>query len=245
MKGNAMKNYFSGNISNAFIPIKILLIAAGLLSSCAAQTVLINEEQQENREVYLLEVNSPQEAMYNGKPREISYTYSGDTKPDVVYFMSSNDMAEDRRGSRTAPVNAGVYYVRVTPPAGNKDNPVKEFFITFIIRKRPVKIAAEKPQTVVYDGNPKRIQASADPPVPLSFSYYPNVELLETAKRIAEEASSGQESITQSFKGYRRIDRAPSEPGIYYVWIYYPGDENTESASLDVILSIEPPDLSQ
>lgn len=240
-----MKNRFPGCFPKTFIPAVILLITAGAFLGCASQAAGTAGPQQEKKgRIYLFEVNSPQEAVYNGKPHAIAYKYTGDAAPDIVYFSSSEDMAIGKGGSRSAPVNAGNYYVRLTRPVSDKNYDVREFYAVLSIKKRPVKIEAEKPQTMVYDGNPKRIRAASDPMVPLAFSYYPNLELLETAKKAAEEASSRQDSISQTFKGYRRIDRAPSEPGIYYVWIYYPGDENTESASMDVVLSIEPPKSS-
>lgn len=233
-----MKNNFSGNTPRTFVSIAMLLIAAGFFSACASETEAVSQEIEKT---YLFEVESPQQVWYNGKPQAISYLYTGETKPDIIYYNSQSDQAEDRRGSRADPVNAGAYFVRLIRPGSDKTAPVKEFYAMFIIQKRPVKIEAEKPQAAVYDGNPKRIHATAEPAVPLSFSYYPNLELMETAKKSAAETSPGQSTFTQTFRGYRRIDRAPTEQGTYYVWIHYPGDENNESASLDVVFTILPP----
>ena len=111
----------------------------------------------------------------------------------------------------------------------------------FLQIKRPVNIVAEETQFAIFNGDPKRIRAASEPAVTLSFSYYPNLELLETAKKSAINNPPGQSTVTQTFAGYRRVDRAPSEMGTYYVWIYYPGDKNNESASVDVEFTILPP----
>ena len=224
-----------------------LPIAAGILTACASPApapVSAGHNiapPQEQEELYLFEVRSPQDLVYNGKKQGISYYFTGDGKPDIVYYTSQKDRAEDREGSRTDPVDAGTYYVRLVRPARGKTIPAEEFFAILNIKKLPVKIEAAKTQQAVYDGNPKRVEALATPQLPLSFSYYPNTELMETAKRSASEAEPGQNTMVQSFRGYKRINTAPIEQGTYYVWIYYPGDDNHEAASLDVEFTIVPP----
>ena len=216
---------------------------SGIFSACASSDTANgkSDTSQEQEELYLFEVRSPQELVYNGKRQAISYIFTGEGKPDIVYYASQRDRAEDRRGSRTDPVNAGTYYVRLIRPGKGKAIPAKEFFAVLRILKRPVIIEAEKIQEAIYDGNPKRIQAVVDPVVPLSFSYYPNLELMESAKKSTTETRAGQNTMIQTFRGYRRIDRAPSEQGSYYVWIYYPGDDNYASASMDVEFNILQP----
>ena len=234
-----MKNVFYGNAVMRILVSIAVLPAAGFFGSCATEKPQAAPPQQE--EVYLFDVRSPQDYVYSGKPQAISYIFTGDIKPDIVYYTSPRDRAEDRRGSRTDPVDAGTYYVRLIRPGKGKNVPAKEFFAVMNILKRQVKIDAEKTQTAIFDGNPKRITAVVDPAVPLSYSYYPNLELMEAAKKSSAENPPGQSTITQTFRGYRRVDRAPNEQGSYYVWIYYPGDDNHTSASVDVMFTILPP----
>jgi hypothetical protein len=87
------------------------------------------------------------------------------------------------------------------------------------------------------------VQAEAEPPVLLSYFYYPNQELRDTAVRAAEETvrSGNIARPAVEFRGYRRVDRAPIEQGTYYVWIYFPGDENHLSTSANVEFTILPP----
>ena len=224
----------------------LILAIAGIISACASAFVSGSKTapagKEDKDEVQLFEVRSPQELVYNGKPQGIPYLYNGQDKIDITYFTSPRDRMDDRRGTQSEPVDVGIYYVRLIRPGKGKTVPAKEVFANLNIVKRPVKITAAKTQEAVYDGDPKRIQAAAEPSVSLSYSYYPNLELLETAKKSTAETPQGQSTITQTFRGYRRIDRAPSEPGTYYVWIYYPGDNNNETASLDVVLTIFPPE---
>ena len=113
-----------------------------------------------------------------------------------------------------------------------------------IEQKRPVKIITEEFQQAPYDGNPKRIQASSEPPVRLFISYYPNRQLMETAQRAVGEAPSGgnpTRRLTQTFSGYRRVEQSPVEQGTYYVWIYFPGDDNHETAHAQVEFTIIAP----
>ena len=191
-------------------------------------------------------VKSSQELVYNGKPQPVSFHYIGEKVPIVIYYHSPEARKEGREGSSSAPVRAGTYYVRVVIYPGEHEHiPVEEVFVEYRILKQPVKIEAEEFQEAFYNGNPKRIQARADPPVPLSYSYYPNRELMETAQRSVEESAlrgnSAPRPITETYRGYRRVERAPIERGIYYVWIYYPGDENHEAAHANVEFTILAP----
>ena len=94
----------------------------------------------------------------------------------------------------------------------------------------------------MYDGTAKRVRASVQPNFPLLYSYYPNPDLREAAQKAAREAAGAENAVTQAFRGYRRVDRPPTETGTYYVWIYYPGDENYMSASTDVEFIVTPRD---
>ena len=184
-----------------------------------------------------LTVPAYQEVVYNGRNQPIVLNYDGKDEPEVMYYLSSKSREEDRGRSYTAPVRTGIYYVFVRCRDA-------EAYAELKIVKCPVKLEAKEYQEAYYNGNPKRVQIMADPLVPLSYSYYPNRELRDAAVKAFEEiAMSGNsdESYSEIFKGYKRIERAPAEQGTYYVWIYYPGDENHEPAQTDVVFTILPP----
>ena len=215
------------------------LFLTGVFPSCASGKTTVIEKQG----IQLI-VNSPQEAVYNGEPQPISFYYTGEEDPDIIYYPSREARKEDREGSSTTPVQAGTYYVYLRHPGGNEDVSGEEILAEYQILKRPVKIETEEKQQAHYDGNPKRVQARAEPPVSLSYSYYPNRELRETAQRAVRETASRRDStkrLTQTFRGYRRVERAPVEQGIYYVWIFFPGDNNHEAAHANVEFTILPP----
>jgi len=179
---------------------------------------------------------SPQEAVYNGKGQPISFSYTGKEALEIVYYPSLKAREEDRGGSHDAPSQAGTYYVLVR-------GPYEEVFVEYRILRHPVKIEAAAVQEAIFNGNPKRVTAEADPPIPLFYSYYPNWELRDTAIKAEEEAilnGDTEQALTINFKGYKRIDSAPTEQGTYYVWIYFPGDENYMTAQAVVEFTILP-----
>ena len=188
---------------------------------------------KEKQETPSLTVKSPQEAIYNGKALPITFSYTGEDRPEVIYYLSRRALEEQRGGSYTAPSETGVYYVLVRCL-------YEELTLEYRILKCPVRIRAAPIQEAIFNGSPKRIQAEADPPVPLSFSYYPNRELRDAAIKAERENASDRVEQTEIFKGYRRVDRAPNMQGTYYVWIYYPGDKNHEAAQANVLFTILP-----
>jgi hypothetical protein len=99
-----------------------------------------------------------------------------------------------------------------------------------VVEKIPVAIIAEKRQIAVYNGSPRRVAARAEPEVPLSFSYYPSAELREKAAQKRDNPDEKREALA----GYRRVERAPIEPGVYYVTVFFPGDERHLPASAEV-----------
>lgn len=222
----------------AFIFFGVLPVIFAALSACASSgSSMIDEDEL----AFPLEVPSPQDVVYNGRPQRISYTYEGEGRPEIIYYLSSSDLAEDRRGSRAEPVNSGTYYVRLIRPSKGRNTPPREFYAVLNILKQPVRIRVLRKQEAIYNGDPKRVEAVSEPYKPLAFSYFPNQELLEAAKKTSADTPPGQSvTITHTFKGYRRIDMAPSEQGTYYVWIYYPGDRNYQSASVEVEFTILP-----
>ena len=220
----------------------MLLGGVWFLSACAGGNAAGGGAGTNQSGEALTRVLTPQEVVYNGKPQSISYQYTGSVPLDIVYYSSIRDRTDDRRGSRTAPVNAGTYYVRVRRP-GTSAFPARDFPVELRILKLPVKIEAARTQEDFYNGNQKRIQAEANPPVTLSYSYYPTLELRNLAMRAATEGPQGNSSRTlaEESRRYNRVDRAPTEQGTYYVWIYFPGDDNHEAASASVDFTINPP----
>ena len=209
-----------------------------VFSACAAGTTHVLEKSEKSEkvempEVFLLSVESPQELVYNGAPQPVSFVYTGQGEPEIVYYSSIKDRDDDTGGSHEAPVHAGAYYVRLRIPGSRR-----EFFADMRILRCPVVIEAQEIQEDIYNGNPKRIKAESTPKFPLSASYYPNLELREKAKKAVNEPGVTGPSV--EFKGYRRVDRPPTEPGTYYVWVYFPGDENYEAADADVEFRILP-----
>ena len=233
----------------------VFTVFSVLFSACTAgnSSIITGQaaiEPKEDSAGPRLVVSPYQEAVYNGAPQPLSYRYNGETKPVIIYYPSPEARKEGRNGNMEAPVNAGIYYVRVQRyPGRNEHFPVEEFFAEYRILKCPVKINVKENQEAIYNGDPKRVQASADPPVLLMYSYYPKKELREIAQRnLAEDAASRRNSSRLSamlpagtFSGYKRVERAPIEQGTYYVWIYFPGDENHEAAHLDLEFTILPP----
>jgi len=234
---------FSGSLAIAacltFFPLVFSACASEEPAVTAAVAVAVRDEP-----VFpLLLFDTSQVAVYNGQPQPISYYYSGNGKPEIIYYSSQKARMEDRGGSTAAPVRAGTYYVRARLTSENKHTPVREVLAEYWILKSQVKIEAEEIQYTYYNGDQKRIKAKVEPPVPLFYSYYPNRELMETAQRAVEEPIPGESSIrllTKTYSGYKRVDRTPFEEGTYYVWIYFPGDENHEAANANVEFTILP-----
>lgn len=200
------------------------------------ETVREREEEQKTPQPRpAVIVKSSQVVVYNGKPQPISFSYAGEQDLNIVYYPSREARTENREGSPAAPVQAGTYFVRIR-------NSYEELLAEYRILKRPVTIEAAENQYAYYNGDPKRIKAGAEPSVPLSYSYYPNRELREAAQNAVKEpvsgGNSGRRLLTQSYTGYRRVERAPIEPGTYYVWIYFPGDKNHEAAQKNVQFTI-------
>ena len=231
------KNYICRTGTHIFFPACIILILIQIFSGCASSVEPVQQEEEiikiavvEEPKPPSLVIQSPQEAVYNGAPRSISYSYSGEDIPRITYYPSLLDMEEGRGGSSLAPIRTGNYYVIVK-------SVYEEVQMEFNILKCPVKIEAEKVQEAIFNGNTRRVQAKAEPPVSLSYFYYPSREFMEEAKKAAEESADKGNSSAQ-MSGYRRVDRSPSERGTYYVWIYFPGDENHLSASAYVEFTI-------
>jgi hypothetical protein len=185
-----------------------------------------------------------QEAVYNGKPQPVEARAAADDIPAfiIVYYAAENARYFGEGGTFEAPVNAGVYYVMITRPSGNGYAKGKDVMVEYHIKKADVQIVADTVQNAAYNGDPKRVIASAEPAVPLSFSYYPTVAVRYAAVRaLSEPSEDTQSGASAALRGLRRVERAPIEQGTYYAVVYFPGDDNYQLAYKEVDITIGPP----
>jgi hypothetical protein len=185
-----------------------------------------------------------QETVYNGKPQPIEAAAASEDVPDMiaVYYPSEDARRIDDAGTLEAPVNAGVYYVKILRPGGNGYDRGEDVMAEYHINKAEVRIIADSRQSAAYNGDPKRVTASAEPPVPLSFSYYPAPEVRETAVRaLLEPGGDTRSGFSAALRGLRRVERAPIEQGTYYAVVYFSGDENYNLAYKEIDFTIGPP----
>jgi hypothetical protein len=161
-----------------------------------------------------------QHTLYNGKPQPIEAAAAKPGAPFVItYFPSLEALERNEGGTLEAPAAVGDYYARIERPAGNGYAGGRPIPVEYHIQKGFVTITAGEKQEAVYDGAPKQISASADPPVPLVITYYPG-----------GTPSGGAAGPA--------LEGPPAGPGLYYVKVSYPGDENYRGASKDVEFSI-------
>jgi hypothetical protein len=160
----------------------------------------------------------------------------------VVYYASEDDRRSGHGGTRDVPVNAGHYSVKVERPAGNGYAAGTDVMLEYHIKKADVLINADARQSASYHGDPKRVAASAEPPLPLSFSYYPTPEARQAAVRaLSEPGEESRSTVSTVLRGFRRVERAPIEQGTYYAVVYFPGDDNYNLAYTEIDLTIGPP----
>jgi hypothetical protein len=170
-----------------------------------------------------------QRAVYNGLPQPVEARFTADISPVLVYFNSVEDLEQNQRGFSQAPANAGLYYVRV-------ENAEAEIIIEYFIGRAPLTIIAEEKQEAQYNGDPKRIKAEVDAPVQLSASYFLSPE----ARSAASLPDTQAEQRSAALRGYKRVERPPTEPGTYYVNVYYDGDKNYGPALKEIEFTIVP-----
>jgi hypothetical protein len=183
-----------------------------------------------------------QEVIYNGKPQPIDARAEIDAPLNVIYYPSPTARYMDEEGYDDAPVEAGVYYAKIKRPSWNGYAQGEDVDVEYHIKKAAVEIAAEEFQVAVYNGDPKRVTASAEPAVRLSFSYYPNAEVAHAAIRALIQPDAGTKSgVSAALRGLNRVERAPIEQGVYYVIVYFPGDDNYQLAYKEIKFTIGPP----
>jgi hypothetical protein len=211
----------------AFLSLSVLV--AGFLTACGTRRGDLEEPPIITSATY-------QHTLYNGRAQPIDARAARDDVPSftITYFPSEEALLNNEGGSLEAPAAVGSYYARIERPAGNGYAEGKPVKVEYYIQKAFVAITAEEKQEAFYDGNPKRVKADADPPLSLSSSYFPNPEA-RTAAALPESQSTQRAA---ALRGLTRVDRPPTEPGRYYVTVYFPGDENYLAASKEIEFSI-------
>ena len=177
-----------------------------------------------------------QEAVYSGAPQPIIAR----SRPELPLVITYYNVLSPGSGSSEAPTMPGIYTVEVNfaPQTGFDNMRVVEYQI----HRAPVTIIADEQQSASYDGNPKRVLAASEPELPLSYSYYPNPELLRAAVYTFNNPSEArQASLNAALRRFTRVERAPREQGLYYVLVFFPGNDRYEAAFRTVEFTIGPP----
>jgi hypothetical protein len=168
-----------------------------------------------------------QHSLYTGNPQPIEAAASKTgTAPFIItYFPSLEALEKDEGGTTETPSAVGDYYARIERPAGNGYARGRAIPVEYHIQKAFVNITVAEQQRYPYDGQPKPVQAQADAPVELAFTYFPS----EAARRQGTSLN-GQPAGGST--------QAPIEPGTYYVVVSFPGDGNYRDAAKEVELAI-------
>ncbi|AEF81678.1 hypothetical protein TREAZ_3012 [Leadbettera azotonutricia ZAS-9] len=183
-----------------------------------------------------------QEVVYSGQPQPLEARAEVDVPLEVIYYPSPTARWFDEDRYDEVPVNTGVYYAKIRRPSWNGYAQGEDVEAEYHIKKATVEIIAEGIQRAAYNGDPKRVVASAEPDVPLSFSYYPNANAARAAIRaLAQPDADARSGVSAALSGLRRVERAPIEQGAYYVVVYFPGDDNHNLAYREVVFTIGPP----
>jgi hypothetical protein len=189
--------------------IVFIMVLPLLFFSCALKEGTLEEAP-------ILTSATYQHTQYNGRGQAVEVGAAKDDVPPFVitYFRSEEDLEQDRNGFSGAPSEVGDYYARIERPAGNGYRQGKNIKIEYHIQKAFVSIVADPVQRFAWDGGPKEITASIDPPVepPLVFSY----------------AAAGDV-----------LAAPPSARGRYRVSIVFPGNDRYMGASKEIELWIE------
>jgi hypothetical protein len=185
-----------------------------------------------------------QETVYNGEPQPMKAAAAGDVPALVIVYYPSEDARRfDDGGTREAPVDAGVYYAKIIRPPGNGYARGEDMMAEYRIKKAEIRITADSMQSAAYNGDPRRVAAFAEPPAPLSYSYYPTPEVREAAvQAFLHPGADTLSGVSAALRGFRRVARAPIEQGTYYAVVYFPGDENYNPAYREIDFTIGPPE---
>jgi len=187
-------------------------------------------------------VASPyQEVLYNSAPRQINARSIPELPLIITYYKTRDDYSFMRNGFYDPPVEPGYYYVTVNCARGYGYNEINDTLVEFRIKKAPVKITGDAVQSAVYNGNPRRVQVTAEPEVPLSYSYYPDLETRQAALIAFFNPETGEQPLATALQRFRRVESAPAEQGTYYVLVYFYGNERYEPAYREIDFTIGPP----
>jgi len=146
-----------------------------------------------------------------------------------------------QKGFAEAPSEPGIYFVSINCAPGYGHKPADDLIVEFHIKKAYVKIIAYDVQSAVYNGSPRRVQAVSEPAVPLSYSYYPVLELRQAAlDAFLKTDSEKQSSLSAALQRFLRVESAPVEQGVYYVLVYFSGNALYEPAYKEVEFTINP-----
>ena len=203
----------------------ILFITIIVFSSCSSIP-----HEKDTRLISVLQ----QYTVYSGEAQPVKIHTGQAALLSIVYYTSQEDIALDSGGTTEAPVNAGLYYVRIVFPSTKSKPDGDEIIVEYLIDRAPVNITADDFQFAMYNGSPRRVTAETDTPVKLSFSYFSTREAL-LAAAVLETTSEERGTALQ---GYKRVESSPREPGIYYVMAYYKGDNNYLPSGKEIVFEI-------
>ena len=184
-------------------------------------------------------VSTLQETFYNGSPQAIQARCEQQIPLIITYYPNAEDYRKIRNEFYNPPSEPGTYFVSVNCARGYGYADINDILVEYRIKKGIVRITADRVQSAVYNGNPRRVQAAADPAVPLSYSYYPNIEVMKTAVE-AFVRPDNQQTLSSVLQRFKRVESAPTEQGVYYVLIYFNGNDRYEPVYSEVEFTINP-----
>jgi len=201
---------------------------------------VIRPEPQTRLPIPRITASPYQETVYNGSPQSITARCDQDIPLVITYYRNREDYITIQNGFYDSPAEPGLYYISVNCAPGYGYAYIDDMLVEFRIKKAPVKIIADETQNAVFNGNPRRVQAAAEPVVPLSYSYYPNPLLRRAALEDFLLPDTGQSSLATALHGFTRVESAPIEQGIYYVLVYFNGDDRYEKTYKEIEFTINP-----
>ena len=209
--------------------------------SSAEQSMPPSAQTVENLPSPVIYTSAYQETFYNGRQQPIAAKCVPEIPLIIIYYNSKYDYWAIQNGFYDPPAEPGLYYVSVNCAPGYGYNLSDDLLVEYRIKKASVSIIAEAVQNAVYNGSPRRVQATSDPAVPMSYSYYPNPELRQAAAEVFKKPDYEiQSSLSSALQRFQRVESAPSEQGTYYVLVYFNGNEKYEPAYIEIEFTIHP-----
>ena len=163
-----------------------------------------------------------EEFTYNGKAvtagtanADITYGYTGDGNVTTTWYASNGN---DRGTAlKSAPVDAGTYYIGVKATAGTNYNEVAEQFKKFTISKATASIIIADPGEITYDGKVVKADVAT-------------AEDLDDVDITYTKVGDG-DVVIDWYKGDTKLDDAPKDAGNYSVKISAKEGTNYEAAT--------------